>query len=293
MKLDLTELYCQIDDFCQDFEVTTPPKLSVSGKKTRNRAMNLTKSEIIAIVVAYHQIRFRDFKTFYLSCFQELKKLFPNLLSYSRFVSIMPRVTVELMAFSLSLRGQCTGYSFIDSTPIQVCHSKRIYRHKVFKGLAKRGKSTKGWFYGFKLHLVINEMGELLGFHITSGNVDDRKPVPSLAQNLWGKLYADKGYISMKLLEELATGGVRLITSVRDNMKNRLLCLEDKVLLRKRSIIETINDQLKNISEVEHSRHRSPANFLINLLAGLTSYMLKPTKPSISKYADHHSISIA
>jgi len=255
--------------------------------------MNLKKSEIIAIVIAYHQVRFRDFKTFYLSYYSELKRLFPNLLSYSRFVHLMPRVTIELMGFALSLRGQCTGYSFVDSTPIQVCRPKRIKRNKVFKGLAQTGKSTIGWFYGFKLHLVINESGEVLSFHITSGNVDDRKPVPSLAQDLWGKLYADKGYISKKLLEELAADGVRLITSVKNNMKNRLLCMEDKLLLRKRSIIETVNDQLKNISEIEHSRHRSPANFLINLLAGLSAYMLKPVKPSISKYQDPSLLEIA
>lgn len=238
-------------------------------------------------------MRFRDFKTFYLTYYSGLKRLFPNLLSYSRFVSLMPRVTLELMGFALSLRGQCTGYSFVDSTPIQVCRPKRIKRNKVFKGLAQTGKSTIGWFYGFKLHLVINESGEVLSFHLTSGNVDDRKPVPSLAQDLWGKLYADKGYLSKKLLEELATDGVRLITSVKNNMKNRLLCMEDKLLLRKRSIIETVNDQLKNISEIEHSRHRSPVNFLINLLAGLSAYMLKPVKPSISKYNDPNTLELA
>lgn len=293
MKLDFTSLFCQIDDFFQGFDLTPNQKLLSDGRKTRKRSSGLSHSEMATIVIAYHQVRFRDFKTFYLSCFSALKKLFPGLLSYNRFVQLMPRITLPLMAFALSLRGECTGISFVDSTPLEVCRPKRIYRHRVFRDLAKRGRSTKGWFFGFKLHLVINECGELLSFHLTSGNVDDRKPVPSMAQGLWGKLYADKGYISKKLVEELAENGLRLITAVRDNMKNRLLCLEDKLLLRKRSVIETVNDQLKNISEIEHSRHRSPANFLINLLSGLIAYMLKPAKPTISGFHNPSALTFA
>lgn len=282
MKLDLTSLFCQIDDFCQAFQCPPMQKSLTDGKKSRNRSTKLFISEMMTIVITFHQVRFRDFKTFYLTCFPLLKKLFPTIVSYSRFVQLMPRITLHLMAFSLSLQGKCTGISFVDSTPIEVCRPKRIYRHKVFAGIAQRGKSTKGWFYGFKLHLVINECGELLAFHLTAGNVDDRKPVPSLCKELWGKLFGDKGYISSKLMGELIDQGVELITSVRKNMKNRLISMEDKLLLRKRSVIETVNDQLKNISEIEHTRHRSPANFMINLLSGLIAYMLKPAKPSIS-----------
>lgn len=282
MKLDLTALYCKVDDFCQEFVLKTPPSLSLDGIKRRNKHPKLKRSEIITILIFAQTIRFRDFKTFYLTYYKQLKSSFPHLVSYSRFVQLMPRVTLEMMAFTLSLRGQCSGYSFIDSTPLQVCKKKRISRNKVFKGIAKIGKSTIGWFHGFKLHLVINERGEVLSFHVTAGNVDDRKPVPSLVKDLWGKLYADKGYISKPLAEKLAMEGVRIITSVKSNMKNRLLSLQDKLLLRKRSIIETVNDQLKNISEIEHSRHRSPQNFMLNLLAGLSAYMLQPVKPSLS-----------
>lgn len=282
MKLDLTELFCQIDDFCQDFEYKMPHKSLPQGKKTRKRACGLSMSEMMTIVIAYHQIRFRDFKTFFLSCFSELKQLFPKIISYSRFIQLMPRLTVHLLAFSLSLQGDCSGIAFVDSTPITVCHNKRINRNKVFEGIATRGKSTKGWFYGFKLHLVVNEKGELLSFHLTTANVDDREPVKSLSKKLWGKLFGDKGYLSKKLEAELLKQNVKLLTPVRKNMKPREITEEEKLGLRKRSIIETINDQLKNISNIEHTRHRSPTNFMINLLAGLSAYMLKPVKPSIT-----------
>ena len=139
-----------------------------------------------------------------------------------------------------------------------------------------------GWFYGFKLHLIVNERGELLTFRLTPGNVDDRHPVPRLVRELFGKLFGDKGYLSQSLFEMLFESGIELITNVRKNMNNRLMPLTDKLLLRKRAIIETINDQLKNISQIEHTRHRSVANFLVNLVAGLIAYCHQPKKPSLN-----------
>jgi hypothetical protein len=138
-----------------------------------------------------------------------------------------------------------TGISFIDSTPLPVCHNRRIERHKVFAGLAARGKTFMGWFHGFKLHLIVNERGELSTFYLTAGNIDDRQPVPHLTKALWGKLFGDKGYISQTLFEALFQRGLQLITSLRKNMKPRVVPLMDKLLLRKRAIIETINDQLR------------------------------------------------
>ena len=148
-----------------------------------------------------------------------------------------------------------------------------------------------GWFFGFKLHLVINECGELLAVTLTPGNVDDRKPVPSLARRLAGKLFGDKGYISAGLFHSLWEHGVQLITSLRRNIKNSLMPLMDKILLRKRSLIETVNDQLKNIAQVEHTRHRSVLNFAVNLLAGLISYARQPKKPALRLHErDRHAI---
>ena len=165
-----------------------------------------------------------------------------------------------------------TGISFIDSTPIEVCYPCRAKTHKVFGDLPKWGKNSVGWYYGFKLHLIVNDQGELLSFQLTAGNTDDRKPVPDLTQSISGKLFGDKGYISKALFEELYGKGLKLITRYRKRMNNRLVPLIDRILLRKRAIIESVNDQLKNICQVQHTRHRSVVNFMVNLLGGLIAY---------------------
>ena len=177
--------------------------------------------------------------------------------------------------------GRCSGISFIDSTALAVCHNRRIYSHRVFKAEAARGKSSVGWFFGFKLHLVVNDTGELLACCLTSGNVDDRTPVPHLVKELFGKLFGDKGYLSQPLHDQLLAQDLQLITKLRRRMQNKLMPLLDKILLRKRAIVETIVDQLKNISQIEHTRHRSFFNMLGNLIAGLIAYSWRPTKPSL------------
>ena len=179
-------------------------------------------------------------------------------------------------------RGQKKGIAFVDATPLAVCHNKRIRRHKTFEGLAQRGKSKMGYFYGFKLHLVVNDQGQILAICLTSGNVDDCVPLPSRARELWGKLVGDKGYISQRLFDQLFEHDLQLITTARINTKKRLIPLQDRLLARKRSLIETINDQLKNISQIAHTRHRSPVNFLVNLLGGLIAYTWHPNKPSLN-----------
>ena len=172
--------------------------------------------------------------------------------------------------------------SYIDSTPIPVCKPKRMMRNKVFKDSAKKGKSTIGWFFGFKVHIIMNECGGLLAATFTQANVDDRSPVLGMVKNIFGKLYGDKGDISKKLTENLLESGINLITGIKKNMKNKLSTLVDKILLRKRPIIETVNDQLKNISNIEHARHRSQNNFVVNLLSGLIAYSHQPKKPKIT-----------
>jgi transposase len=208
---------------------------------------------------------------------------FPGLVSYSRFVEFIPSALIPLTVFLREKGlGACSGISFIDSTPIAVCHNARIHQNKVFAGVAQRGHTSTGWFYGFKLHLVVNDRGDLLSVLLTPGNVDDRKPVPLLVQELFGKLFGDKGYLSAPLSEQLReVFQVQLITKLRDNMKNKLLLFADALILRKRSIIETIIDQLKNISQIEHSRHRSVMNFVVNVLCGLIAYSRRPKKPSL------------
>jgi len=163
-----------------------------------------------------------------------------------------------------------------------VCHNRRIPSHKVFAHVAERGKSSVDWFYGFKLHLIVNDQGELLAFQLTAGNVDDRKPVAKLAKGLFGKLFGDRGYISQNLQQILSEQNLQLITKIRKNMKNRLLSAFDQIMLRKRALIETINDQLKNICQIEHTRHRSAANFLVNVIGGGIAYTFKEKLPSLN-----------
>ena len=282
MTLDLiTKLFCNVDDFCKRFEPLWIKRLLVSGAKIRQRARSMALSEIMTVLVLFHMAYYRNFKHFYLSLLYHWRREFPGLPSYHRFVEWIPSTLVPLGAYLKSLAGQCTGVGFVDSTPIRVCLNKRISRHKVFAGLAQRGKTTIGWFFGFKLHFIINDLGEILSFKLTPGNTDDRTPLASLTQRLSGKLFGDKGYIGVKTFQALWAKGVHLITGLRANMKNRLLPLWDKLLLRRRFIIETIIDQLKNISQIEHSRHRSHHNFLVNLLCGLIAYSHREDKPSI------------
>jgi transposase len=210
-----------------------------------------------------------------------LRREFPRLVSYPRFVSLIPSVLVPLCAYLDTCRGTCRGLSFVDSTPLAVCHNRRIRQHRVFVGLAERGKNSVDWFYGFKLHLLVNDQGELLACRLTPGNVDDRRPVPQMAEGLFGKLIGDKGYLSKDLVAMLLQHGVELITPVKRTMKHKLVRLTDKLLLRKRVLIETITDQLKNISQIEHSRHRSGANFLVNVICGVIAYCHQPKKPSL------------
>ena len=278
--LDITKLFCSIDDFWKSFKLHCYKK-QIGSKSSRGPNSYLSMSEIMTIMVLFHQSNFRTFKHFYFYLLANYSKEFPKLPSYPRFVAIQKSSFLPLFVYLHHCKGKVTSIAFIDSTVIKVCNIKRSYSNKVFKNIAKKSKSTMGWFFGFKLHLIVNENGEILSFQITQGNVSDINPVKSLTKGLWGKLFGDRGYISSKLFEELLLKNVQLITRLRNNMKNKLMNIKDKILLRKRAIIETINDQLKNISQIEHSRHRSPANFLINLLSGLIAYCHQKKKPSL------------
>ncbi|MBW4524325.1 MAG: IS982 family transposase [Phormidium tanganyikae FI6-MK23] len=282
-RLDLTTLFCNVDDFCQKFEWAwshQPQLPSLPGEKRCQSRLRL--SEVMTIVIAFHASGARTFKDFYtLTVLPHWRKAFPNLVSYNRFVELMPWCLMLLCCFLRTRRGEMTGIAFVDSTPLEVCHPARAHSHKVFKHQVGWGKSSTGWKYGFKLHLIINEQGELLAFKLTPANTDDRQPVPEMSEGIFGKLFGDRGYISQKLFEELYNRGLQLITKRKRNMKQKLIKLIDKILLRKRSLIESVNDQLKNICQIEHSRHRSCWNFLVNLMAGLIAYTYQPKLPAL------------
>lgn len=236
-------------------------------------------------MILFHFSGYRCLKHFYVGhvC-PHMLHLFPRPVSYNRFTELEKKVAVPLILFlKKCLMGRCTGISFVDSTALRVCRKQRIHLHRVFRGLAQRGQCSMGWFYGFKLHLVCNEKGELLSFMLTPGNIDDRDPQKNSAflENISGKLVGDKGYISKGLFEKLFVDWIQLLTKVRSNMKGALMTVADKILLRKRAIIECVNDELKNMAQIEHSRHCSVANFAVNLVAALSAYCFFPKKPMI------------
>lgn len=280
--MSLLELFCAVDDFCIQMGHKQAGRLLGDGSRKRERAGQLGMSEMLTIMIHFHQSHYRTFKAYYQQHVQvHLQAEFPNLVSYGRFVQLMPRLLGWLCLYLFSRLGRCSGISFVDATFISVCDNRRISQHKVFKGLAARGKGSTGWRFGFKLHLVVNEYGELLALCLTPANRHELKVLPKLVKRLFGKLFGDLAYLSQPMFEQLLQHGIHLITKLKANMKNKLMLMTDKLLLRKRAIIETINDQLKNISQIEHSRHRSPINFLVNLISGLIAYTHQPRKPSL------------
>jgi hypothetical protein len=287
----LVETYCDVDDFCELFIEQWQCTLLENGELKRRRDCKLSPAEVMTIIIHFHQSHYRDFKNYYLLYVsRQLKAYFPELLSYTRFLGISSSVVVPLCSYLTSKLGKPTGIHFVDSTKIQVCHIMRAKRNQVFADVATHGKGTMGWSFGFKLHLIINHLGEIVSLKLTKGNVDDRQPVPEMADSLFGKLYGDKGYISKALSGELLDKGVELITTIRKNMKKKFISLWDRAILKKRFIIETVNDQLKNISYIEHSRHRSIHGFMLNLLGGLIAYCLKNDKPSLDLTAQEFEL---
>lgn len=281
----ITNIFCAVDDFCIEFDKEIKSKLIQSGNKKRNRKFTLSTSEVITIMIGFHLSDMRNFKAYYLETISnKFNKEFKYLVSYNRFTELMKYAILPMSIFlKRKALGSCTGISFVDSTTIDVCDNRRIQSNKVFKSLAQRGKSSTGWFYGFKLHFLCNDIGEIVNFSITKGNVDDRNNdvIEKLFKNVFGKAYGDRGYLSAELSKMLLNKGVHLMTRIKSNMKNQLMSLQDKLNLRKRAIIESINDILKNGCYLEHSRHRSINNFMCNLISCLVAYNFLEKKPSL------------
>jgi len=277
----LAEVFCEVDDFCKAFQVQWNMHLIGGGQKPRGPDAGLSDSEIITLLLVLHGSGFKYLKNFYNSPMGEvLRRYFPGMPCYERFVTLQKRVFVPLLFFMLSRMGRKTGIYYIDSTALPVCHNRRIQRHRTFAGLAERGKTSMGWFFGFKLHLVFNNLNEVVALKLTAGNVSDTGPVPSLTKDLTGKLFGDKGYIGKKLAETLLRRGLALFTRVRKNMKSLPLSMPDKLLLNKRNMAETIIGSIKAFSSLNLPKHRLPINGFLHIMAAITAYQLSPIKPS-------------
>jgi len=260
-----------VDTYCNVLENET--KFLPLPSKTRQKSMY--KSEIMTISILFHLSGYKCFKNFYKFVCKRMKLEFPRLVSYQRFVTISQEIQEELYYLILLIPKFLTGNYIIDSTHIKVCHNKRIYSHSIFNKLAARGKSTMGWFFGFKLHIVINDQAEIMNFSFTKGNVDDRFIAENILKNLTGKLFADRGYISEKLFKALWDSGLHLVHGIRKNMKPKIMPKHDSERLNKRNLVESVFNVLKNVTQLEHSRHRSIKNGFINMLSSLAAYSLK------------------
>lgn len=286
----VTEIFCIIDEFCKNLDAELSKNLQIAPtddgcKRLRYRKGRMSDSEIMTILLCYHFGTFRNFKHYYLFYVQgHLGSYFPTSVSYNRFVELMPRVLFQLMAFMrLFAFGRCSGISFVDSTMIPVCHNVRRYFNKVFDGFARSGKGTMGWCHGFKLHLLCNDTGDIITFCLTPANVDDRdeRVWSVFTKVLYGKVFADRGYNKQELFEQLFEQGIHLVHGLKAKMKNKLMPIYDKIMLRKRYIIECINELLKNKANLVHSRHRSIHNIIMNLCSALAAYCFFENKPDV------------
>ena len=284
--MSIISLFCEIDDFflaLMKYQVEYHFREETQLPETRGRPRSLHPSEIMTILISFHQSDYRTFKHYYQHhvCVY-LRWAFPTLVSYNRFVELKKEVLSFLSLYLYTRLGTDDGISFIDSTKLPVCHNRRIPSHRVFAGEAERGKTSMGWFYGFKLHLLINSTGDLLGVQLTPGNTDDRTPLPALTETLSGKLYGDRGYISAPLRQQLAAQGVDLVYRVRKDMDPLPLSETDEVLLKKRTLIEAVIKELKNQTQVQHTRHRSVGNFQVNVASALIAYTYLEKKPTLN-----------
>ena len=279
----LVEIFCAVDDFCQAFSPQGEAYLIRNGTARRGPKPGLSVSEIITILLMLPGSRCKYLKSFYNGVVGEvLRRYFPGMPCYERFVALQQSVLIPLLCFLLSRREQTTGIYYIDSTALAVCHNRRIGRHKTFAGLAARGKTSMGWFFGFKLHLVFNHLNEIVAVKLTPGNVHDGVPVEQLTHKLSGKLFGDKGYLGKQRAAALLKRGLALLTRVRKNMKALPLTLTDKLLLNARNMAETIIGHLKAFSSLNLPKHRAPLNAFLHLLAALTAYQLHPLKLAAS-----------
>jgi hypothetical protein len=286
--MSVLEWLCAVDDFWLHVEPQWKANRRALGNQ-RERAGQFSPREVMTILIHVHHSHDRTFKAYSMEHVQvHLVKECPHLVRYPRFVARIPQTMLPMLASVQTCYGACTGISFIASTSLQVCDPTRISQHRVFALDARRGTSSMGWFFGFQLHLAVNDQGEFLACCLTPGHVDDRAPVPGMAKRLRGTRIGDRGSISAPLTELLFEQRLHLITRVRKNRKHRLMHLSDTLLVRTRASIESIIDQLTPISQIEHARHRSPTNVVVHVIAGLIAYSHQDTKPGL--HLDEHSL---
>jgi hypothetical protein len=281
-EISLIQMFLDIDDFCQDYEKW---QAHHPDEQVSKWTSVLFRSEAMTILVYYHHSGYKCFQYYYERLVLGLmKSYFPKVPTYKYFLKLIPRCfdLIFLYATYQSQNTQRTGIYYVDSKRLPVCHNKRIHSHRVFKDIAQRGKSSTGWFYGLKVHLIINNLGEIVSFLFSSANFTDnnQQVLRNLLKGLKGYCYGDKGYLT-KLFEEFYTNGLKLVTKIRRNMKNQLMPIQEKYDLMKRGVIESVNDILMTVCDIEHTRHRSPINAMTHMISALIGYNYLDNKPTV------------
>jgi Transposase DDE domain len=291
----LTELFIEIDDFC----ITLNQWQKVNALNLFQSQVNksLTDSEIMTILILYQQSGFKNFQYFYERfALGALKPYFPNLVSYSRFVEYIPLVFWQQYYYAqfCCLKSARSGLYIVDSKKLEVCKLRKQKHHKVFGDLASKGKSSTGWFFGLKIHLIINDLGEIVNFLFTTGKVaDNNKTVLcQLLNQLKGKCVGDRGYLTT-LFDFFYEQGLHIVTKIRNNMKNKLMPLADRLLLQKRPVIEAIIDILSSVFDLEHTRHRSAKNAFVHMFSAISAYAFYEKKPNIYNKKSKKTMSLS
>jgi len=287
-EMKLIGIFCDIDDFVIALEKNIGLKLIGNDHPQSVNKPSITYSEMLCIELVYHLSGYKCFQYYYQDAVEKgaLKEYFPNAPGYNRFIQLKPRILMLIVLYFQCCRlGRMCGLYYADSTSLTVCNNRRIHSNKVFKTQASRAKTSTGWFFGFKLFLVVNAFGEIVKATFTTANVADNnlQHMLRLFNKLEGLVFADKGFINQNATQELFKNGLHLITGIRANMKNKLMLLSHKLLLKKRGMIESVNDILKSVCDLEHTRHRSPINAVINVFAALCAYTYLERMPSIFK----------
>lgn len=287
MHNDITSTFCVVDDIVKNlislnsnnYKIASYGRSGDGVKPGPKPKLNI--SEIATIIIYYHESHYDCFKHYYKKKILVEHKQDFDLVSYTQFIKLISKSMYMIAMILTALLKKCTGTSFVDSSSIEVCKTYRINRHKVFGCLAKRSKTTKGWFYGFKVHLVITPTGDLVKVKFSSWNKDDRKALERMTEGLFGKIFGDRGYIGKDFANKLKSRGIQMITRLKKGMKNILMDMDDKIMLLKRSLIETVIGKIKFLGKFEHSRHRSPQNAFAHMIGTLINYQLHDKKPSI------------
>lgn len=278
----LVRIFVELDDFCIEYERWSAQH---PADRPHGWASCLSRSEAMTILVCYQLSGYKCFQYYYERLvLPSLGGYFPKLVGYKRFLRLVPGCLDHLYLFAQwqACRSDRTGIYYVDSKKLPVCDYARRASNRVFQGVAAYGKSSTGWFYGLKLHLVINNLGQAVSFLFTPANVADNNHgvLHALLDGLSGNCYGDKGYLSA-LFAEFHQKGLKLVTKTRRNMKAALLPLAEKYQLMKRGIIEAVNDILMTVQDLDHTRHRSPVNALAHMTAALVAYGYMEQKPSV------------